>query len=99
MFTCFNVGAISGAHAAKRHATPMRLGEFERYKPEPRFRVAGMISVRSGVGIRVNPSLDVDGVELRFEDTHALNKLIEQLTRLRDDMVSKESGEVRLVRE
>lgn len=88
MFTCFNVGAIAGAHAAKNSQWGVP-GYPERYFPEIIPKIVGMVAVESSPYLNVEPSLSVDGVELRFYDIHEINKLIEKLTCLRDDMIKK----------
>ena len=88
MFTCFNVGAIAGAHASKNSQWCVPVYP-ERYFPEIRPKVVGMVAVESSPYLSVEPSLSRNGVELRFYSIHEVNKLIEKLTCLRDDMIEK----------
>lgn len=85
-----NVGAIAGANAAKRSSSESIC--FGNHTRECRSKVMGSITIESSPLISVHPSMVVDGVEVKFRSVVEVNKLIEKLTRLMDDMVKKETG-------
>ena len=86
-----NVGAIAGANAAKRSATfepPVYIRwEHERVPNN----VGGMIFIRNNRNVSVTQNLIEDGVDIRFRGSEEVSRLIDDLTRLRDDMIKKES--------
>ena len=86
-----NVGAIAGAAAAKRNSTyepPVyNLWEHERVPSN----VGGMIFIRNNRNVTVTQNLIEDGVDIRFRGSEEVSRLIDDLTRLRDDMILKEN--------
>lgn len=88
----FNVGAIAGAKAARESSRePISFGNYTReYKP----KVTGYITIESDEYTSVQPSLSVVGFDVKFSSVIAVNKLIDKLTRLRDDMIKAERGSV-----
>ena len=87
----FNVGAIAGAAAAKRNSTsepPVYIHwEHERVPSN----VGGMIFIRNNRNVTVAPNLIENGVDIRFRGSEEVSRLIDELTRLRDDMLRKEA--------
>lgn len=86
----FNVGAIAGAKRARESSGDSYY--FGNYTPEPKPKVMGCITIESDPLMSVKPSMVVDGAEVKFRSVIAVNKLIDKLIRLRDDMYKKEAG-------
>ena len=86
----FNVGAIAGAKRARDSQNETI--QFCRHTPETKPDVRGRIYIESNKDMSVEPSMSLRGAEIRFRSSTEVNKLIDNLIRLRDDMCKKEAA-------
>lgn len=86
----FNVAAIAGARRARDSQNETI--QFCHYTPETTPDVRGYIYIESNKDMSVEPSMSLRGAEIRFRSSAEVNKLIDKLIRLRDDMYKKEEA-------
>lgn len=88
----FPVGAIAGAAAAKRSSMDDNIVYIRREPERIPNDVGGMIFITDGLDVSVSQNPFEMGVYVRFRGSAAVSRLIEDLTKLRDDMIKKENG-------
>lgn len=86
----FNIGAIAGAAAAKRSSMFEPPVYIHREHERVHSNVGGMIFIKNNRNVSVTQNLIEDGVDIRFRGSEEVSRLIDDLTRLRDDMLRKE---------
>lgn len=87
----FNVGAIAGAAAAKRNSMTEQTIYIHREPERVPDDVGGMVTIREDSNISISQDPFKPGVCIRFRGSEVVNRLIEDLTRLRDEMLQKET--------
>lgn len=87
----FNVGAIAGAAAAKRNSITEQPIYIYREPERVPDNVGGMVTIRENNNVSISQDPFKPGVCIRFRGSEVVSRLIEDLTRLRDDMLQKEA--------